>query len=70
MHVMKRIGNGECKEDKHGDEKGGARKTLGARAPITSGHMLNTLRIHSISDHNVSSGQKSDKFKMYPVMLI
>ena len=42
--------------------------TLGARAPITSGHMLNTLRIQSISDHNVSSGQESDAFKMYPVM--
>ena len=42
--------------------------TLGARAPIISGHMLNTLRIQSISDHNVSSGQKSDTFKMYPVM--
>ena len=43
-------------------------QTLGARAPITSGHMLNTLRIQSISYHNVSSGQKSDTFKMYPVM--
>ena len=42
--------------------------TLGARAPIISGHMLNTLRIQSISDHNVSNGQKSDTFKMYPVM--
>ena len=42
--------------------------TLGARAPMISGHMLNTLRIQSISDHNVSSGQKSDTFKMYPVM--
>ena len=42
--------------------------SLGARAPIISGHMLNTLRIQSISDHNVSSGQKSDTFKMYPVM--
>ena len=41
---------------------------LGARAPIISGHMLNTLRIQSISDHNVSSGQKSDTFKMYSVM--
>ena len=40
----------------------------GARAPIISGHMLNTLRIQSISDHNVSSGQKSDTFKMYSVM--
>ena len=44
--------------------------TLGARAPIISGHMLNTLRIQSISDHNVSSGQKSDTFKMCPVMRI
>ena len=43
-------------------------ETLGARAPIISGHMLNTLRIQSKSDHNVSSGQKSDTFKMYPVM--
>ena len=42
--------------------------TLGARAPIISGHMLNTLRIQSTSDHNVSSGQRSDTFKMYPVM--
>ena len=42
--------------------------SLGAMAPIISGHMLNTLRIQSISDHNVSSGQKSDTFKMYPVM--
>ena len=42
--------------------------TLGARAPIISGDMLNTLRIQSISDHNVSSGQKSDTFKMCPVM--
>ena len=42
--------------------------TLGARTPIISGHMLNTLRIQSISDHNVSSGQKSDTFKMYPAM--
>ena len=42
--------------------------TLGARTPIISGHMLNTLRIQSISDHNVSSGQKSDAFEMYPVM--
>ena len=42
--------------------------TLGARAPIISGHMVNTLRIQSISDHNVSSGQRSDTFKMYPVM--
>ena len=41
---------------------------LGARAPIISGHMLNTLRIQSITDHNVSSGQRSDTFKMYPVM--
>ena len=41
---------------------------LGAGAPIISGHMLNTLRIQSISDHNVLSGQKSDTFKMYPVM--
>ena len=30
--------------------------SLGARAPIISGHMLNTLRIQSIGDHNVSSG--------------
>ena len=42
--------------------------TLGARTPIISGHMLNTLRIQSISDHNMSSGQKLDTFKMYPVM--
>ena len=46
----------------------GDRHTLGARAPIISGHMLNTLRIQSISNHNVSSGQKSDTFKMYPAM--
>ena len=42
--------------------------SLGARAPTISGHMLNTLRIQSISNHNVSSGQRSDTFKMYPVM--
>ena len=42
--------------------------SLGARAPIISGHMLNTLRIQSMSDRNVSSGQRSDTFKMYPVM--
>ena len=40
----------------------------GGKGPNISGHMLNTLRIQSISDHNVSSGQKSDTFKMYPVM--
>ena len=44
------------------------KETLGARAPIISGDMLNTLRIQSISNHNVSSGQRSDTFKMYPVM--
>ena len=43
-------------------------KALGARTPITSRHMLNTLRIQSLNDHNVSSGRKSDTFKMYPVM--
>ena len=42
--------------------------TLGARTPTIGGHMLNTLRIQSISDHNVSSVQKSDAFKMYPAM--
>ena len=29
--------------------------TLGARAPISSGHMLDTLETQSISDHNVPS---------------
>ena len=45
--------------------RGSFSRPLGARAPIISGHMVNTLRIQSISDHNVSSGQKSDTFKMY-----
>ena len=50
------------------DESTSLAISLGARTPIISGHMLNTLRIRSISDHNMSSGQKSDTFKMYPVM--
>ena len=41
---------------------------LGERTSITSGHMPNTLRIQSISDHNVSSGQKLITSKMYPAM--
>ena len=36
-------------------EKQGSLVTLGARAPIPSGHMLDTLEIQSISDHNVPS---------------
>ena len=47
-----------------------SKQSLGARTPIIRGHMVNILRIQSISDHNVSSGQKSDTFKMYPVTWI
>ena len=40
------------------------RSELGARTPIPTGNMLNTLGIQSTNDSNVPSGKKWDTFKM------